>query len=341
MARKSKRDMVLEMDLGKWLDEVIAKTDDPSKVPYSRAERRKYFKRRGIDDSVDLFDTPDKGMATVNIGGREIKGKISDVGNEVRRIKGFKSPETMRKEAEAATAVRRASTIADIHSGGTGGFSADYGAGLSSEDRETLRKNRQAVLDQVVGGADSKKFGSKFGLTESQMADMGWDSMSNQARLKAAIDSLSSSRFTGGSAVDRAWAKYKENNSLSFALDSGDGESGFGGVQFTGPGGTPFKVRTYSGLNVHTAAAMRAREVNEHAAYKALQSTKNKLARDEKSAKADFIHYNYADIARQRQADARIAAAQSQQLAAAKNMLAFSIEQDLQRKAAKEKDENE
>lgn len=120
---------------------------------------------------------------------------------------------------------------------------------------------------------------------------------------------------TGPSVADRMWNKYKTDRELARARtlkdvrlaggnDGRDQPAAMGGVQYTGPGNTPFRAGSGSGRKVHEYAEDKAREAREHAMYVAERSAQLKAEREEKAAKGDFIHRNYGKIRAQERLEA-------------------------------------
>ena len=129
-----------------------------------------------------------------------------------------------------------------------------------------------------------------------------------------------------GNAVDRLWRNYKQNQAmsevqrrveLSQGARGGTGggpasgvnisdmvtPTGYGGVQFSGPGNTPLKVKSYSGMLVRDAAKLRAREVSEQAVARALNHEQQVQKRTEEKQRADWYYHNRQEILDEREKD--------------------------------------
>lgn len=108
-----------------------------------------------------------------------------------------------------------------------------------------------------------------------------------------------------GGVMDAMWAREKHNQDKQRKKWQGELGAGgekpvaMGGVHFTGPNNTPFRAGSGNKRLVQEYAMAKAREANEHAMYVAQRSAKLKAEKEDRAAKGDFIHRNYAEFTKQ------------------------------------------
>lgn len=108
-----------------------------------------------------------------------------------------------------------------------------------------------------------------------------------------------------GGVMDAMWAREKHSQDMQRKDrqkklgTGGEKPVAMGGVHFTGPDNTPFRAGSGNKRLVQEYAMAKAREANEHAMYVAQRSAKLKAEKEDRAAKGDFIHRNYAEFTKQ------------------------------------------